>query len=169
MCHKSLQTLQRWGDSDQIQIKIGYKNKICCHQHTGAQAQKSCAWGQLSPGVALTLWVLMSAARSFAFSFGSCENHFRNVKKNVIFSDKEMWCYIRSVSPWLRVCRAAARGFGDGQDKSISLELMFVASFWVAQRLILCSARTFWSPRNLVRWGSVPFLSTCKPQPSRKW
>lgn len=87
----------------------------------GALAQTSRAWDQLSSGVTLTLWALMSGARSFAFTFGSCEKHFRNAKNNLIFSDKEMSRYIRSVSPWLRVCRAAARGFGDRQDKSISL------------------------------------------------
>lgn len=90
LCHKSLQTLQRGGDSDQIQIKIGYKNKICCHQHMGALAQISCAWDQPSSGLALTLWAVISGAGGFVFTFGSCEKHFRSVKNNLIFNDKEM-------------------------------------------------------------------------------
>lgn len=53
MCHKSLQTLQRWGDPDQSQIKVRYQNKICCHQHMGALTQTSCAWDQPCSGVAL--------------------------------------------------------------------------------------------------------------------
>lgn len=39
--------------------------------------------------------------------------------------------------------------------------------FCIAQRLVLCSSRAFWGPRNLRE--VMPFLSACKPQQGRKW